>query len=194
MTDNKPDKARSSHTLDPQAWVDKYADWLYAFIANRIADKEIAWDLVQETFLSAWKNRDSYKGEASEKNWLFTICRNKIFDYYRKRASEIISYKESDRLSQDYFDETGVWYDKTKPHPLNTDEKMESQEFYQVLNGCMDQLRQLQRAVFVMKYMEDMPSDEICKVLNLSPSYYWVLMHRAKLGLRHCMEKNWFEK
>ena len=59
-------------------WVKEYSDMLYRYTLPRVSDSGIAKDLVQETFLAAWRNVDNYKGEASEKNWLFTILKNKI--------------------------------------------------------------------------------------------------------------------
>jgi len=70
-------------------------------------------------------------------------------------------------------------------------DRLQQKEFYQVLENCKKKLQQQQQAVFVMKYMEDMDADEICKALNITSSNYWVLIHRAKLGLRACLEKNW---
>ncbi|MEO7530302.1 MAG: sigma factor-like helix-turn-helix DNA-binding protein, partial [Sediminibacterium sp.] len=60
-----------------------------------------------------------------------------------------------------------------------------------VLDGCKRKLQQVQQAVFSMKYMEDLDSTEICKALGITSSNYWVLIHRAKLQLRTCLEKNW---
>ena len=72
--------------LNPDQWINQYADALYSYTLPRVNDSAQAEDIVQETFLSAWKARDSYKGEASEKSWLFAICKNKIIDYYRKKS------------------------------------------------------------------------------------------------------------
>ena len=63
---------------------------LYYFALSLTSDSDRAQDLVQETFLSAWKAKDSFRGEASEKSWLFTICKNKIIDHYQKKAKEIV--------------------------------------------------------------------------------------------------------
>jgi DNA-directed RNA polymerase specialized sigma24 family protein len=62
------------------------------------------------------------------------------------------------------------------------------------LRNCKSKLKQIQDTVFTMKYLEGLDSEEICKVLNLTTSNYWVLIHRAKLQLRACLEKNWFTK
>ena len=67
----------------------------------------------------------------------------------------------------------------------------ETKEFYGILDFCKKKLQEMQQSVFVMKYMDDLSAEEICKVLNISSSNYWVLIHRAKLQLRKCLELNW---
>ena len=179
-------------SFNPELWVQKYSDALYAYTIVRVNDSGLAEDLVQETFLSAWKNRASFKGEASEKNWLYTICKNKIIDHYRKKASSIIRRAEVD-TSDDYFNEAEHWTKESEPNDWGIDYKqpVETKEFYSILELCKKKLQDMQQSVFVMKFMEGIETDEICKVLNITPSNYWVLIHRAKLQLRSCLEKNW---
>ena len=179
-------------SFNPEHWVKKYADALYAYTVVRVNDSGLAEDLVQETFLSAWKARDSYKGEASEKNWLFTICKNKIIDHYRKKSNNIVRPAEIDNTDH-YFNNEEHWTKESGPLDWGIDytQPVETKEFYSILELCKNKLQELQRAVFVMKFMEGLGSDEICKVLNITPSNYWVLIHRAKLQLRSCLEKNW---
>lgn len=180
-------------SLTPSKWISNYADALYTYAKPRVSDAQLAEDLVQETFLSAWKARDGFKGEASEKSWLFTILKNKIIDHYRKKSKDIIHTAPESDVTDRFFDEAEHW---TKADaPLNwwvfKNDSLDRKEFYTVLESCKKKLQQLQQTVFVMKYLEDMDSDEICKVLDITPSNYWVLIHRAKLGLRACLEKNW---
>jgi RNA polymerase sigma-70 factor (TIGR02943 family) len=173
-------------------WVDEYASILLAFTVVRVNDNSIAEDIVQETFISAWKNRENFKGEASTKNWLFKICKNKIIDHYRKKARTPIQYAEADNANL-FFDNEEHWVMANGPTNwgINYDQPVEQKEFYNILDLCRKRLQEMQQRVFVLKYLEDMDSDEICKLLNISSSNYWVLIHRAKLQLRACLEKNW---
>lgn len=181
----------NDHILEPDNWVDKYADALFAYTIVRITDKGLAEDLVQDTFLSAWKAKDSFKGEASEKNWLYKICKNKIIDHYRKKSHSII--KEDQSEEDRYFDEDAHWTASTQPNEwgIDYDQPIVKKEFYSTLEKCKQKLKDLQQQVFVMKYMEDLESESICKILGITASNYWVLIHRAKLQLRVCLEKNW---
>ena len=178
--------------FNPDLWVSNYGDQLFAYTVVRLNDTGLAEDIVQDTFLSAWKNRDSFKGDASEKNWLFAICKNKIIDHYRKMSHQIARPSAVD-ASDAFFDEAEHWTPEAGPVDwgIPDHQTIEKKEFYSILELCKSKLQQLQQTVFVLKFMEGQDSDAICKVLNITTSNYWVLMHRAKLQLRSCLNKNW---
>lgn len=178
-------------------WVLEYSDILYGYVVQRVSDTHTAKDLVQETFLAAWRNVDKYNGDASVKTWLFTILKNKIIDHYRKSStkltSELVSTNDS---TSGFFESDGHWTEDAIPRdwgiaPANG---IETKEFYSILGNCRNKLKEIQNAVFSLKYLDGLESEEICKVLDISPSNYWVLVHRAKTQLRACLEKNWFVK
>lgn len=187
----------TKNILQPTAWVEQYADLLFKFAVSRINNTETAKDLVQDTFLSALKTLHTFRGEMSEKNWLFIILKNKIIDYYRSKATQSITelnkYLEE---AESFFDEDENWKESAKPKQWGIDysQNIETKEFYEILEKCKNKLAELQNAVFTLKYLDDKNSDEICKELNISSSNYWVLIHRAKLQIRQCLEKNWFKK
>ncbi|QEC68052.1 sigma-70 family RNA polymerase sigma factor [Panacibacter ginsenosidivorans] len=184
-----------SAQLDATKWVNDYSDMLYRYALPRVNDSEIAKDLVQDTFLAAWRNYDNFKGEISEKNWLYAILKNKIIDHFRKASTRLTDSLPGMADDDPYFDEAAHW--KQSMHPKEWDDSdslVTKKEFYEVLSNCKNKLKQIQDTVFTMKYLEGLDSEEICKVLNLTSSNYWVLIHRAKLQLRACLEKNWFTK
>ena len=182
------------HELNISQWVNDYGDQLYRYALPRVNDSEIAKDLVQDTFLAAWRNVEKYKGEASEKNWLFTILKNKIIDHYRKASTR--NEERMNDLNEEayYFNNDGHWSEQASPNDWGVDynDQINPKEFYEILEKCKKKLKEIQNAVFSMKYLEGFESDEICKELNITPSNYWVLLHRAKVQLRACLEKNWF--
>lgn len=176
------------------SWVNEYSDMLYSYTTNKVTDAAIAKDIVQETFIAAWRNMDNYTGAASVKTWLFTIAKNKIYDYYRKLATKsgtilATAYKAN---TQQLFEEDGHWKQEIKPNEWHNSSSMETKEFYTVLDSCKHKLKEIQSAVFSLKYEDGLESEEICKVLAISTSNYWVIVHRAKVQLRVCLEKNWF--
>ncbi len=179
--------------FNPDKWVDNYSDELYRYALTRINDNGLAEDIVQETFLSAWKAKETYKGEATEKNWLYAICKNKIIDHFRKQTNNIIN---SSSAEEDiYFNEVEHWRDEPTPKEwgVSYTHSIETKEFYNVLELCKKSLKDIQQSVFVMKYMEDEEAENICKALDITASNYWVIIHRCKLHLRSCLEKNWIK-
>lgn len=186
----------SGVTTSPEKWLSLYGDILYQYTLPRVNDTTVAEDLVQETFLSALKALPAFKGQASVKNWLFAILKNKIIDHYRKKSTEqwLVAMPDLQAADDQWFNDEGAWSEGRKPkdwHPANT--PVERKEIQKIINWCKNHLKELQQHVFTLKYMEDMDSVEICKVLNISSSNYWVLIHRARLQMRDCVEKNWLK-
>ena len=186
----------SKGVADPRQWVSLYGNMLIQYALPRVRDMVVAEDLVQDTFLSALKGLGSFKGEASEKNWLFAILRNKIADYYRGRKTEIVALEDTVPQGQDSrFRKDGMWERNKRPQPWAEPENpAEHKEMQRIIDWCKEHLKELPKMVFVLKYLEERDSDEICKVLGISPSNYWVLIHRARLQMRECLEKHWLKK
>lgn len=183
--------------LQPQNWITLYADYLLNYAFFRIRNRELAEDLIQDTFISALKSQHTYNGTASEKTWLTAILKNKIIDYYRSKLNKYSKLTESidGNTNNDFFDkETDFhWMKGKQPNEWNTTERqMESSEFNSVLKDCMNKLPEKLASVFSLKYIDDEEKDVICKDLGITSSNYWVIIHRAKLQLRECLEKNWF--
>ncbi len=180
--------------LDPGNWVNNYSDQLYSYTLKRINNTEQAEDIVQDVFLSAWKSRETYNASASEKTWLFAICKNKLIDFYRKEGKRPGQVSINDERDDDaFFIADGHFNNVFKPQEdwgMAID-KIEQKEFYSVLSLCRSKLKKVQEQVFSMKYLDDIDADEICKLLDISSQNYWVLIHRAKVQLRVCLEKNW---
>lgn len=181
--------------LDPSTWVGDYGDYLYNFAIARVYDVETAHDLVQETFLSAVKAKDSFLGKSTEKTWLTSILKRKIIDYYRKNArNKEDKILDSDRQFQAEGIMHGHWEDEQLPSKWSYDgtRTLESEEFFRTLKACLSKLPPKWSAVFTMKEIEEMKTEEVCKELDITSSNLWVIMHRAKVQLRKCIEKNWF--
>ena len=182
---------------DPSKWVDLYTDYLFSYALFKTGSKEEAQDLVQETFLSAFKNKDTFKGKSSEKTWLTSILKNKIIDYYRKKkpGMSLDEYVESTSSSfEDSFfkrDDYGHWKNDLGPNYIseNPESYLVSKEFQQFLEICLMKLPLRIRNIFTAKYLEDEKAETICKENNITPSNYWVLLFRAKVLLRDCLEK-----
>jgi RNA polymerase sigma-70 factor (TIGR02943 family) len=190
-------KQTTAQLTNPLQWTVNYADYLYRYAITRINDEEQARDLVQETFLAALEKINAFEGKSSEKTWLTAILKNKIIDLYRKKSSGLNAKTEmldQENFQQDFFHaEDGHWKEEHRPKEFIAlqEEPMQQQEFNKVLQACMKKLPELWYAIFSMKHMDEESTEVICTVLKVTPSNFWVIIHRTKLSLRACLQKNW---
>ncbi len=182
---------------DPATWVDSHGDYLFRYALMRLRNREAAENAVQETFLAALSARKSFGGRSSERTWLIGILKHKIIDHYRKsfRESSISQIQSDEEQTIDQFYdavENPKGYPKDwMPDPVKV---LHSREFWDIFKGCLGHLPQRTASAFSMREMDGMETDEICKELGISPTNLWVMLHRARLQLRACLEENWFEK
>ena len=180
----------------PAQWPDRYGDELYRFALSRVTDAVVAEELVQETFLSALGALATFRAEASERTWLFVILRRKIIDHYRRQARATMvgldEISEAGPAEADFFNpKNGHWHGAQVPASwLEADAALEQQELHEVLQRCQERLSPQQGAVFALRFVEELSAEEICQELGLSSANYWVIVHRAKLQLRRCLEKH----
>jgi RNA polymerase sigma-70 factor (ECF subfamily) len=190
---------RPSHetktVLRPEAWLENHGDYLFRYAMARLGNKEIAEDVVQETFLAALKGRDQFKGEASERTWLTGILKHKIMDYFRKSSRElpIGDLNLSEDPSIDPFDAKGKW--KTEPASWgnNPEDTLEKKEFWKTFEFCMTSLPKRLAQAFALREFEDMTIEEICNLLKVSATNSSVILFRARARLARCLEANWFQ-
>lgn len=180
---------------DSSQWVDLYGDYLYSYAVSRVYSKEISKDLVQETFLSALKAFSTFQNKSTVKTWLVSILKNKIIDYYRKKARNV----EDQSMDSPFMSEGDFpmhWNESRAPHSQHpaTDQHIQTEEFMQILQVCLELLPPKAAAVFGMKVMEEMESDEVCKEMGIGASNLWVILHRARLQMRECLENNWIKE
>jgi RNA polymerase sigma-70 factor, ECF subfamily len=185
--------------VDPERWVMDYGDALFGFAAARVRDRAIAQDLVQETFLAALKAGSSFAGRSSERAWLFGILRNKLVDQYRLQSREMALGDLELPLPEEQgaFGQSGAgkdgWVMRLAPKAWDSpDRDLVSKEFQQTLERCLGRLPEKIAQVFVLREMDGVASEQICKDLGLSPNNVWVMLHRARMSLRRCLEVQWF--
>jgi RNA polymerase sigma-70 factor (ECF subfamily) len=158
-----------------------------------------AQDLVQETFLAALRAIASFAGRSSERAWLFGILRNKLVDYYRLKGREAL-LAEGDSLGPDegrFFHAMGLrkdtWIKSLAPQAwASPDESLVQKEFQNVFHRCLARLPDKMAQVFLLKEVDGLASEQICKDLNISANNFWVMSHRARMALRRCLELHWF--
>jgi RNA polymerase sigma-70 factor (ECF subfamily) len=189
----------SAPKLDAERWVEEYGDVLFGFAAARVRDRVIAQDLVQETFLAAIKASENFAGRSTERSWLFGILRNKLVDYYRRQSRETALADLEPTLPEEEgaFARSGLskdgWVTGLAPKPWETpDGTLVSKEFQEIFRGCLSRLPDKVAQVFLLREVDAVSSEEICKDLGVSPNNLWVMLHRARMGLRRCLAAHWF--
>lgn len=187
-------RAMEKHTLNPDIWVDSYADYLFNYAIGRIDDADLVKDLVQETFLAGLKSAKNFKGDAAERTWLIAILKRKIIDHYRKsnskkgKAEVRMSYNSGDS------DRTGDWLEEQIADASSSYAKdaIENRELGQAIQACIAKLPKKQGLVFTMKTIKGMETETICNELGINASNLWVMIHRARTSLMGCLDKSWF--
>ena len=188
--------------IDPTVWVDEHGDYLFRYALIRLRDEGRAEDAVQETLLAALQHLDSYSGRSTERTWLTGILKHKIIDQIRKACKEVsfdhsdTDLSEFDPLFERDDEWKGHWSDTLSPRvwQRSPEEAVQQTEFFGVLQNCIGKLPERVAHVFTLREMDELDTDEICTMLGLSSSNFWVMMHRARMSLRRCIEVNWFMK
>lgn len=177
-----------------------YADELYGFAMTKTNNTQLAQDLVQETFLAALKSLNNFRGDSSERTWLYSILKFKIADHYRKASTKYETNNsnfggEDDSFIDNYFNEDGTWKETSTPKDWGIDHSIaiENKELAEALNGCIEKLPENQKQLIILKLVEERETEYVCKELKITTTNYWVIIHRAKLQLRSCLEIKWLK-
>ena len=190
MSNRKSDFTGIDH---PESWVDSYGDFLYRFALSRVKDPSVAEDLVQETFLAALRARENFKGHSRGRTWLIAILKHKIVDHIRKKIREPSTDKIETLTDKDDpdFNEDGKWQMRPGKWAVNPGNLYEQKEFIDVLYHCLAELPERLAEAFIKREMEGLSTDEVCKELGITATNSWVMLYRARMSLRRCLENKW---
>lgn len=163
----------------------QHADYLYRYAFSRLKDKQIAEDLVQDTFLAAIKN-SNFAMKSSQRTWLTAILKHKIIDVYRKEqhetpVSDLIN--DSEANFDEFFDENGKWIKEINVWET-PDGALEQKQFLNILDECIQAIPQKLASIFLMREVHGYENQEICELLNISRANAWILLYRARLELQ----------
>lgn len=183
-------------TSDPATWVERHGDVLYRYALLRTQDAALAEDLVQETFLAALKARARFAGQSSEQTWLVGILKHKLLDHFRAHAGAAAEQELVDDAAylDSVFDTQGHW---ARPPGVweNPDSALETQDFWRVFRACLRNLPGHLADLFILREINELSSADVCKVLDISTTNnMWVMLSRARMRLRQCLDQHWFHK
>jgi len=206
----EPQPARAP-ILNPDHWVDAYADTLFRYALTRLRRRQDAEEVVQETLLAALQGHREFRGDSAELTWLISILRNKVIDRIRLASREVMVAVDS---MDDWCGTTDRWLHAPKlwsgnasrlvgaggtrcrhclPKPWSGDPSklVEDGEFWDQIRKCFSGLPERQAQVFALRTFDELESEEICKQTGLTITNLWVLLHRARTSLRACVEGSW---
>jgi len=168
------------------------------FATLQLHDEAAAEDVVQEAMLAAMTTAPRFEGRAQLKTWVFAILKNKIVDAIRKQSRSPVVAFETDEIPEEafdgLFDSQGYW--RPAEHPADwgdPEQAFTSSQFWQVFETCLTQLTENTARVFMMKEFLGFSTDEICKELGITTTNCWVVLHRARMNLRLCLQQRWFD-
>ena len=168
--------------------------FLLRFARLQLRNDTWAEDVVAETMLAALEKPDSFGGKSSLKTWLVGILKFKIIDCIRANSREVASSVNCDEdaeLEDLVFAPDGHFRAEADAWP-NPEQSLNSKQFLEVMDVCINDMPQTMGRVFLMREWMEFSTDEICTELAVSSANVWVLLHRARLRLRECLQQKWF--
>jgi len=176
--------ARQVETLRPQ---------LLRYARSQLRNDAWAEDAVSDTLLAALEKPQSFGGQSQLKTWLVGILKHKVIDQLRRHTREATVLCDDDETDIDelLFAADGHWRDQPQDWG-NPEACLGQRQFFEVLEACMEKLPATQGRVFMMREWLELGTEEICKELSITSTNLWVLLHRARLRLRDCLQQSWF--
>lgn len=186
-------------TLVDAAFLEEVRRDMIKFAFLQLRDETLAEDVVQEALLAALGNEKQFAGRSAMKTWIFGILKNKVIDQIRRQSrttnvSSLSSEEASlDEAFENLFKTNQHWSPAAKPNGWgNPEESLREQRFWDVFDACLKHLPENTARVFMMREFLEFETSEVCAELSITISNCNVILHRARNGLRRCLEKNWF--
>lgn len=180
--------------------LEQHRSYLLRYALLQLRNRTTAEDVVQETLLAALEGGTRFSGRSALRTWLTGILKHKIVDQLRRQAREQPYARDGGDESQSeteaieaLFQEDGHW--QRFPRDWGSPERaFENKAFWAAFEQCARNMPQRTARVFVLREVMDLSTEEICKELGITATNCWVMLHRARLAFRECLETNWFGK
>ncbi len=169
---------------------------LVSFALLHLRDRAQAEDAVQEALAAALEKDASFRGQSGYETWVFGILKHKILDAMRvqKRQGRWTPLEEesADDAIDRQFQQDGRWHPEARPQSWGEPEAtFENERFWRVFDACMIGLPDNLARVFSLRELMGLSTDDICQTVGIRENNCWVILHRARLRLRACIERGW---
>lgn len=173
----------------------EHRSYLLRVAQLQLRDRHRAEDVVQDTLAAAVARPEKFSGRSSLRTWLIGILRHKLLDVFRASARDPVVAEPADQPAADddaRFVEDGRWREPPSDwgDPARSFEK---RQFWGVFERCAGHLPERTRQVFAMRELMGLSTQEICAELGITVGNCNVMLYRARMSLRECLEQNWFE-
>ena len=168
---------------------------LIRFAQLQLRNEALAEDAVQDTLIAVLERPERFSGQSSLRTWVIGILKYKIIDNLRVVTREKQLTTQEDQSEDDLVDSLFATNGHPNEMPRNwgdPDATLMQKDFFKVLQVCLDKLPAKTARIFMMREWLEMDTEEICKELEITTSNAWVLLYRARLRLRECLDLNWF--
>ena len=180
-----PDFDRELEALRPE---------LVRYASHLLRAPQSAEDAVQETLLAALAVPAAFDGRSSLRTWLTGILKHKCIDVVRREQRQAPLAPPEPAAAEEFeelFDEREHW--REHPHAWDSPESaLQQKQFQRALEACLSHLPRRTVQVFLLREQMGREIEEICRDLGLSAANCSVLLHRSRMALRLCLQKNWF--
>lgn len=172
---------------------------LLAFARLHLRDNALAEDAVQEALMTAIEKDASFAGRSGYETWVFGILKYKILDALREQKRrghwQPLEDETDDEAIDRLFQQNGRWQEQARPADWGEPETLfENERFWRVFDACMIALPDNIARVFSMRELMGLTTEQICSEVGIKENNCWVILHRARLRLRSCLEKGWLKE
>jgi RNA polymerase sigma-70 factor (ECF subfamily) len=185
----------SSNAVNPNIWVEEYRESLFKYALTRLRDADLAEESIQETFLAALQSRKEFQGLASEKTWLISILKRKIYDHFRRigRDKQVNVTFHRERLKYDVFNSERL--PAVRSHIWFSDPSIvyEQKEFLKIIKHALSELPGRMAQAFILREIIELSSQEICEFMDINICNLYVMVHRARKRLRDDLQLKWLQ-
>lgn len=162
----------------------------------RLQLRNDAWaeDVVSETMIAALEKSATFAGQSQFRTWVVGILKHKIIDQFRRARREVSTEELAEATATDDVDELFATSGHRVVEPQewgNPEAALNQTQFLEVLQMCIETLPATLARIFMMREWLEYETDQICKELNISSTNCFVMLYRARMRLRECLEIKW---